>query len=47
MTKKINAVQKVIESGADIVAIDVTSRDERFKIFEEIRERYKDAIFDG
>jgi N-acylglucosamine-6-phosphate 2-epimerase len=44
ITPDIEAVQKVIESGADIVAIDVTSRDERFKIFEGIRERYKDAI---
>ncbi len=44
ITPDMESVQKIIESGADIVAIDVTSRDERFKIFKEIRERYKDVI---
>lgn len=44
ITPDVEAVQKIIESGADIVAIDVTSRDERFKIFKEIRERYQEAI---
>ncbi|MFN3135377.1 MAG: N-acetylmannosamine-6-phosphate 2-epimerase [Candidatus Kryptonium sp.] len=44
ITPDIEAVQKIIKSGADIVAIDVTSRDERFKIFKEIRERYQDVI---
>lgn len=44
ITPDIEAVQKIIESGADVVAIDVTSRDKRFKIFEEVREIYKDAI---
>lgn len=45
ITPDIDAVEKVIKAGADIIAIDVTSRDRRFEIFKEIREVYKDKIF--
>lgn len=44
ITPDITSVEKIIESGADIVAIDVTKRNGRFEIFEQVRKKYKDAI---
>ncbi|CUT05726.1 N-acetylmannosamine-6-phosphate 2-epimerase [Candidatus Kryptobacter tengchongensis] len=44
ITPDSDSVKKIIEAGADIVAVDVTSRDKRFEFFREIREAYKDKI---
>lgn len=44
ITPDLNSVEKIIEAGADIVAIDVTARDKRFDIFKQVRENYKNVI---
>ncbi|MEN3037719.1 MAG: N-acetylmannosamine-6-phosphate 2-epimerase [Candidatus Kryptonium sp.] len=44
ITPDLVSVQKIIEAGADVVAIDVTARDERFDIFKRVRENYKNVI---
>ncbi|CUT01162.1 N-acetylmannosamine-6-phosphate 2-epimerase [Candidatus Chrysopegis kryptomonas] len=44
ITPDFNAVEKIIESGADIVAIDVTNRENRYEFFKKVREEFKNLI---
>ncbi len=45
ITPDFNAVEKIIEAGADIVAIDVTGREGRYEFFKMVRNEFKDVIF--
>ncbi len=44
ITPDFNAVEKIIEAGADIIAVDVTDREGRCEFFRKVREEFKNLI---
>lgn len=44
ITPDLEAIEKIIRAGADIIAIEVTKREGRFEFFKEVRSNFKNLI---
>ncbi len=44
ITPDLESVEKIVQAGADIIAIEVTKQEGRFKLFKDVRNNFKNSI---